>query len=107
MVKELKAFEKFLRGYKVYIISILGAVYGVLVVGFDQHHWTTLGGAWTWLIGSGLSLAWRAALAEVQLILTNYWSLGTVPAQSAPVVVGPSASTLTPPTPPVTPAPVG
>jgi len=90
MVKELKAFEKFLQGYKTYLVAIVAIAYGVLESGFRLHHWTSFGGAWTWVFSASGLAAFRAAFATYA---TNVLTTLAQPPVS-PTVVTP---TVTPP----------
>jgi len=78
MKNELNAFEKFLTGYKVYLVAIATVVYGVLEQGFKQHHWTSVAGAWTWVLAGGGVAAGRAALAEIRVLLLSGVPTSTV-----------------------------
>jgi hypothetical protein len=62
-MSNLKAFEKFLQGYKTYCIALATAVFGVLYTGFHTHQWSTFGGAWDYVFSAAGLAAIRAALA--------------------------------------------
>ena len=102
MKTELTAFEKFLKGYKTYLVALAGIIYGVLELGFNQHHWTNVGGVWTWVFSASGVAAFRAAFATyAETLLTG---LGITPA----TLVGASTVAPLPPTtvvPDITPTP--
>jgi hypothetical protein len=87
-MNNLKAFEKFLQGYKTYLLSIASIVYGVVVMGYQQHQWTTLGGAWTWVFSGSFIAALRAAFA---VYVSNLLSSSYQPPQLASTPVDPNA----------------
>lgn len=69
-MNQLNAFERWLTGKKTYIVAVATVVYGVLEQGWAQHHWTSVAGAWSWVIAGGGLASLRAALAEILDLLT-------------------------------------
>lgn len=98
MLKDLKLFEKFLKGYKTYLVTFGAIVYGVLVTGFSQHHWTSIGGAWTWVFSASGVAAFRAAFAvHSQQVISALLGLGNQSTVVTPTVAQPEVNPIAPP----------
>ena len=86
MKNDLKAFEKFLQGYKTYLTAIAIALFGVLYTGFHTHQWSTFGGAWDYIFSAAGLAAIRAALAtHTSAIIDALSASGTASTVVSPV----------------------
>lgn len=64
--KDLNFFESFLTGKKSYIVSVVGLVYAVVIVGWQQHNWV---GAAQTVLGAGGLASLRSAVSVATKVL--------------------------------------